>query len=736
MKDFKPASAASPALALALAMILGLAAGASAQPYTSYQSILPDTLQPGKTYVILENPPMTLKVSAAAAAGSDSVLLKGNGTTFAMTLGMGTTGVKRFETKTPLDAAPGAYSVYSTKNVLIEANATVVANPKTVVPYIRSMSIKRGVRGSTYRLEIEAMGPAFGPLQTTGEFASALKSAILDIKTTTIKLDSPTVIDPYTQAFTLRIPASADLGMYFLRVQRMDGTETLLERAFEVWAPPAPDMQSVIPDSLVIGEEGTLGITGANMAYGIRQGSSTFLNREIVKEVHLRQADRIVPATSYPELGWFSSPTSNINATFKTPEDVAPGRYDLGLVLNGRPDTSYLRNAIRVLVSPGPRIVSVQPDTMDRKSGFTAYIGMRKINEDLSAAAFLLIDGNRSLTGKFRSASADMAWVDFNSGMPFDTGTYDLEIQGAPGGKTYRFPEAVRIVGPSIRSVRPAGFAAGEDSAFLIEVVRADFDYSFKTGAGEPNIRSASLCKGADCIEGQGVNAQYFYFSANFKASESQPVGAYDLRIRIAEPDQIITREAAVVVGPKGYRVWLPTSGISQRVSHWAVKAGTASGLNQGLDPLCALSSYSLENGAPAGMTFFNGALAWQPAVTDTGWHMVRISTLGSCSDKVSLAVHVVPDPAIGIRIGDRPGSTAGDAGLAGVYPSGFRIRLDQGATIDIHSLQGRLLASHGRLAGGTHFIPYPKSHGGEAVFLCRVRRSGGEGWLRILRMP
>lgn len=715
-----------------LSGLIGAAACvAGAQSGHFYADILPDTLQPGETYVFGTPPPIPAKISANVPnRWPDTLDLKRGATTMRVIGDYGVGGFGQgYRLAVPDNAGPGAYDAYAPSGALLESNVAFVPDVQNLVPRL-IVKRMRGLRGGAYSLAVGAMGLAFGPLIHGTPFASTIRYAALELGKDTLRLQDIHALSPYSLQASITVPAGSQAGPYRLVVERDPGVRSAADSAFEVWVPEAPVVQSIVPDSLVAGDSGTLGITGLNLDYAVERGSDVYLDPTLVKEVHIRKGAWVLPANRFPQLGDYRQPPQvNVLARFDVPLRTDPGAYDLGIVIAGRPDTSYFPGRVRVVRRP-PEMISFAPSTAAREP-FLAGIVFRYLLEDYSKAAYALRRGKATLAGTFSDTLMGMAEVRFSPDTATDTGWYDFEAD-FPGLPTLARPHAVYIAGPVLDPVVPSGWVQGRSDTLAIRVSGASFPPASGADPGQSdtaNLQGVWLCRDSRCLQGSDAAPRFRGWNVRISVPPDWPPGAYDAVVRTLHPQLTLTRPGAVVIAPAGYRPLLPSP-----APYWDLKADSLGLLGIGPAQGCRTGDYAREDG-PSGPVLSDGLLQWTPSPADTGWHAFRISGTGSCRDKLFLMAYVAPHEASGIRAA-RPGGGTGGAYRARLLGNGLELEMPEAAEAEIRSLSGRLLARLGRLEPGRHGIALPLSAHGEALLLCRLRSASGDEWLKIPRMP
>lgn len=716
------------AAALLLASLaLAWPGAARAQNVRSYQALLPDTLLPASMHSF----PVAIPASnQPGTAPFDTVLLRNGGTSLALVPLNSTVGFF-YQLSVPLQARPGVYDAYNKGGTLLERSVTVVADLAAKPPTLLSLSKTQGVRGMTYNVEVKAMGLAFGPIPASGPFRSDVRIAYLQRGSARIQVGFDEATSPYAMTFRIVISGQSDTGAYDLTVERSDGTKSIKPGAFRVYVPAKPEIRTVTPDSLQIGTGGILTLAGVNMEYGVQVGSFVELDRDLVRHIALRKGDIVYPASGYPTLGM--GPGLALKAAFYAPFNIPGGTYDVEMAVNGRDDIALLKDAVRV-ISPGPlRILSVTPSHAGRvltrlEITLANYFGPS------ASLAFTLVKGGARIPGSQYGREEHTFQVDFDLAGA-DSGSYELLIGGLTSPLS--LPGALRVGPPAIGRIQPPRLMAASIAELGVGILSRDFEMEIISNPGMPasltnrvpNIRRASLCRGGDCVEGRATVWRGEEVGISFTAPIGQPAGVYDLELTTLTPVLKLLRKSAVLIAPLNHEPLTPEDGAA---SHWTVAADSLLRLDlRAAGSTCPGDAYTLDQ-APSGMLLSGGVLAWRPRPADTGWNHVSVQQQPGCPFGAFLAIRVEPKPGVAIR---RETALPAGAASPGLMAGSFRISLDQPASLELHGLDGRMVARFPELEAGVHLLPLPAASG-RGVLLCRVRGGGGESWLRLALLP
>jgi hypothetical protein len=722
-----------------------LALAAVTPGHAAYAELFQDTLLPGLEYLVAKGPggiPYPVSLKTAASNPGDTLELRGNGDRIPVE----DVNYAWMVTLT-YQAKAGDYDLYTIKGRLVEKKVTTVAAVGRQKPALARIIANQGLRGGRYLLTTSAVsGLPYGPLPAAGTFTSALKAAYLLLGSARIDLVPSQYGNAYRQDFSMQAPAQADTGWYALVLERADGVTTVLAQAFRIWVPPRPTVDKIEPDELALGIASTLTITGTGLEYGVLQGSYTVVDRAVVKDVFLRNGNVTLTAQEYPIAGGIWQPLRGISAKFLAPLGSPVGKYDLGIVINGRQDTTVVTDAVTVVTGPSPKLLSISPAITGRHP-FQGVIDVQWAGIGFDKALYQLRKGSSVIPGLYAWEQEGKVMVDFKAGAATDTGAYDLEVTMLTGGSPLVLKGAVAISLSAIGQVSGRGMRAGENSSFDTEILYRDFDMDMlvdpATQASSTtrvlNVRRLSLCQGGDCLEAHADYAYASAFEAHVYVPATQTPGLYDLSLTTYDPNRTIEKKGAVLISPPGSLPLTPIipkanfregpdaywSLFVDSLSTWAIETGALT---------CAAGDFFVEH-PPAGLTYANGAFTWRPGASDTGYVYLTLASAGSCGEKRYMALKVSPKKGTAIRprVIEAHGAGTGATVLA-AGPASFRIRLAQASSLEVTTLDGRSVATYPSLAAGEHSLALPALGAARGLLLCRVRQGGRNGWLRLIR--
>lgn len=259
----------------------------------------------------------------------------------------------------------------------------------------------------------------------------------------------------------------------------------------------------------------------------------------------------MLPAAQYPTQPIFGVPQANIWGTFNVPIGTAPGKWDLGVVVHGRPDSCLVPEAIDVLPPSPPRLTTFSPSQAYAETTLVT-VGLFNVSEDVRQWKYSLRTGNSAIAGEYHSHGAD--WVSLRI-MPDRThpaGWYDFHAVMA-SGEAYTLPRSFRLLPPHIY-VSQIAFPQGIDTTVRISLWGHGIPSMLPPapGAWENRVNSCSigLCRESSCLQAVELGLDTDDWQARFRIGRDFPTGVYDLEMLILEPDTSLRAARAIVVGP------------------------------------------------------------------------------------------------------------------------------------------------------------------------------------------
>ena len=712
----------------------------------NFKDILADTLLPGITYKI------DIKTSAdypvlPVGIHTDTVFLKGQGQTYSMFFQDVSDAFSFYTLSIPYQAKAGFYDIYNRAGKLIESQVTFIANVNLITPLITKSSKLRGLRNMEYTVTFSGIGLPFGPLPLTGNFIPDVAIANLKKGSLSIPLALISGTNPYSQAFTFPIPADADTGSYALTVERMNGVRTIMLNAIQVWIPPKPVIDSVRPDTLYVDEEGAIGLRGTNMAFDVAvekytSGGITYLlnatlDREMVQEVFLRKDGYTLKAKNYGFYNVNKFPYNYIPASFLPTQAFPLGLYDVGLVLNGRTDTSFLRQGLRLIGTGTPALKLMGPSTMGRY-GVEANIHGSHLHGDLRRATFWLKHGSTVAKGNFIRGTEFNVWVNYSVPPGSDTGYYDVIAE--LDGNSLVIPAGMHVMLPEIGWLRPTGAQAGALTDLEFAVENVDYGWYLSTSPDssgltkpKPNLKSARYCQGSNCFNGTLSGFGQYGVQAAIAPKSTQLPGLYDLEAVQLSDGVVLRKPKALLLSPPGLYplVFYDEVHLS---AYFSLTIDSTFTLTLPNYLKCGQYEYRLADPVAKGLVFLDGKLSWTPTMSDTGVSYITLTpTVSGCSEGLFLALLVQGKSITGLMPKIAEKSQRSRAAFWSHRNGQLEIHLAEPASLEIWSVQGRILGAYSNLTVGRHTLFIPASANNHGLLLCRVRQESGVSWLQTL---
>ncbi len=210
--------------------------------------------------------------------------------------------------------------------------------------------------------------------QNTDFCIDQMSSTVNNVKDVYLEQGSA-VIDAASFSFKVKtglcagfaIPFNAAIGLYDVTVVEIDNSVTsTLTNGFTIQDPNAPKIVDVVPKAGEQGEALTVSITGRNTEFCIEQGSETTNN---VSNVYFKQGNSVIEATGITIVN-----ETSVNAGFSIPTNAVLGLYNVAVVQTSPRDTLVRIDGFTIDPSNTPKIVTVDPDSVEQGQALAVSI--------------------------------------------------------------------------------------------------------------------------------------------------------------------------------------------------------------------------------------------------------------------------------------------------------------------------------------------------------------------------